>query len=529
MKRIPTVLLLLALVLPARADYVYRDGNGNLQVMKALTFGTAPNTSVQPQSTLVDITNNPVGTIANPLYVSGAAGGTASAYGVAFPTTGTAVGFYDPSGNMNYAKVDASHNLYVTGTFWPYALGHTVMSASVPVTIASDQTPFAISNISGTISLPTGAATAALQTTLLTNLGSPFQAGGNIGNTSFAATQATAANLNATVVGTGTFAVQAAQAGTWNVGITGTVSLPTGAATSALQSTTISTLGTPMQNSGGSVTANLGALNGAATAALQTTGNTALGTINTTLGSPMQNSGGSVTANLGTLNGAATAANQATIIADLGTILTNTNGILNPIPTQAPTISIGGVGIVDSAGTNVATVKAASTASVTADKSIIVQFNPVQPNLTTPLNVGLAAGSALAGKFGIDQTTQASTNAVVSVPTSAAGGGVAPVASSSIEACHVLKAAPGNLYSLTTTIGATSGWVLVFNATSAPSDGTVTPTWWFPIITNATFGGYAMSWSKPLYHSAGITACFSTTGPFTKTASATAQFSAGVQ
>jgi hypothetical protein len=45
--------------------------------------------------------------------------------------------------------------------------------------------------------------------TINTTLGSPFQAGGSIGNTTFAATQATAANLNATVVGTGTFATQA--------------------------------------------------------------------------------------------------------------------------------------------------------------------------------------------------------------------------------------------------------------------------------------------------------------------------------
>ena len=50
------------------------------------------------------------------------------------------------------------------------------------------------------------------------------------------AAQATAANLNATVVGTGTFAVQAAQSGTWNItNVSGTVSLPTGAATAAKQ------------------------------------------------------------------------------------------------------------------------------------------------------------------------------------------------------------------------------------------------------------------------------------------------------
>lgn len=51
-------------------------------------------------------------------------------------------------------------------------------------------------------------------------------------------TQATASNLNATVVGTGTFAVQAAQSGTWNItNISGTISLPTGAATAANQQT----------------------------------------------------------------------------------------------------------------------------------------------------------------------------------------------------------------------------------------------------------------------------------------------------
>lgn len=68
------------------------------------------------------------------------------------------------------------------------------------------------------------------------------------------------------VTGTGgTF--PATQSGTWNItNVTGTVSLPTGAATSALQ----------------------------------TTGNTALTTINTTLGTPMQASGGSLTANAGT-------------------------------------------------------------------------------------------------------------------------------------------------------------------------------------------------------------------------------------
>ena len=65
---------------------------------------------------------------------------------------------------------------------------------------------------------------------------------------------------------------------------------------------------------------------GAATSALQTTGNTSLGTIITNLGTPMQNSGGSVTANLGTLGGAATNAELITINGTLGTPMQQSGG-----------------------------------------------------------------------------------------------------------------------------------------------------------------------------------------------------------
>ena len=57
-------------------------------------------------------------------------------------------------------------------------------------------------------------------------------------------------------------------------------------------------------------------------------------------------------------------------------------------------------------GTNVNSVKAASTAAVSTDKSIVVQLNPVQPNLTSALNVSL--GSAIVE---VSPTTAANTNA----------------------------------------------------------------------------------------------------------------------
>jgi hypothetical protein len=77
---------------------------------------------------------------------------------------------------------------------------------------------------------------------------------------------------------------------------------------------------------------------GAATSALQTTGNSTLTTINTTLGTPMQNTGGSVTANAGTnLNTSALAtsanqtnANQKTQIVDgSGNVIASTSNNLN--------------------------------------------------------------------------------------------------------------------------------------------------------------------------------------------------------
>lgn len=91
----------------------------------------------------------------------GGGGGTSSNFGSAFPTAGTAVGFLDSAGaNMVAGNLDASGNL------------KTSLGAAIP----------AGTNVIGHV------ITDATSTT--------------------AVTQATAANLNATVVGTGTFAVQ---------------------------------------------------------------------------------------------------------------------------------------------------------------------------------------------------------------------------------------------------------------------------------------------------------------------------------
>lgn len=159
---------------------------------------------------------------------------------------------------------------WTTGRTWTLSNGSDSIAAVQSGT-------WNITNISGTISLPTGAATSALQTTGNTSLSSIDSKTPSLGQTTMAGSVpvAIASNqsaipvsqsgtwttgrtwsllnttdsVNAVQSGTwttgrtwtlssGTDSVAATQSGTWNItNITGTVSLPTGAATSALQTT----------------------------------------------------------------------------------------------------------------------------------------------------------------------------------------------------------------------------------------------------------------------------------------------------
>lgn len=276
----------------------------------------------------------------------GGGGGTSSLFGAAFPTSGTAIGLSDGTNmlalrgdatNGAWVNVKASVALPVTGTFW---------QAIQPVsgTVAATQSgAWAITANAGTnlntslLALESGgnlaAAAAGVGTTntnlgspgstacatdngscnlnallqrnnqrltsAITALGSPFQAGGSIGNTSF--------------------------------GISGT--LPAFAATP---------------------TFNLGTLNGAATAAAQATGNTSLSSIDgktPALGQALASASvpvvlpstqitaltppTTVTANLGTIAGVATAANQTSgaqktqIVDGSGNVIASTSNNLN--------------------------------------------------------------------------------------------------------------------------------------------------------------------------------------------------------
>lgn len=108
--------------------------------------------------------------------------------------------------------------------------------------------------------------------------------------------------------------------------------------------------------------------------------------------------------------------------------------------------------------------------------------------------------------------------------------------SAAAEASHVfcdatgtapVRKAPCFIRSLYVTTGAVAGYLLVFNAVSAPADGAVTPTECVIAPANSTvaldFGETTQAYAT------GLTAVFSTTGCFTKTGSATVYFKGRMQ
>ena len=95
-----------------------------------------------------------------------------------------------------------------------------------------------------------------------------------------------------------------------------------------------------------------------------------------------------------------------------------------------------------------------------------------------------------------------------------------------VEAGRVLKASGGALIAFQVNSGGTAGWVMLLDSATVPADGAVLPVKWWQVAINQTLG---MTFQPPLALFSGITLVFSTTGPFTKTGSATAVFSGETQ
>jgi len=199
------------------------------------------------------------------------------------------------------------------------------------------------------------------------------------------------------------------------------------------------------------------------------------------------------------------------------------------------TAQFGGSNVVTGTGVGGAgiprvTVSSDSTIGLVAGTAVIgkVSIDQTTPGTTNgvQVNAALPAGTNILGKIGIDQSTDVTTNGVEIAPTAASAAGITPSQISSAGSSLVLKGSAGNLYTATISVGATALYLMVFNATSAPGDGSVTPAYCFgPLPINAP---YSLSWAPgpPAVFGTGITLVSSSTGCFTKTA-ANAGFLAG--
>jgi hypothetical protein len=158
-------------------------------------------------------------------------------------------------------------------------------------------------------------------------------------------------------------------------------------------------------------------------------------------------------------------------------------------------------------------------------------YNSTPPILTNDQGAALQGDNAGNLKTTIATELPAGTNTlggVLVAPTASSSFAITPGASSALEAGHILKASAGNLYSLYGLSTDVDGYLMTFNATSIPADGAVTPIECIPVFSGSS-ATIDFSGTLPDQYSTGIVAVFSTTGPFTKTASATAFFKWRVQ
>lgn len=155
---------------------------------------------------------------------------------------------------------------------------------------------------------------------------------------------------------------------------------------------------------------------------------------------------------------------------------------------------------------------------------------------TNPLQVSSSGG----GGGVVTQPTASLLNATVVgtgtfavqiSPSSASAAGLSPSSTSALAASQTIKGSAGNLYafevSADSTLSSAPWWVMIFNATSLPADGAVTPAKCYAVAAGVPSVSYG--WNTPVQFSNGIVIGASTTGCFTKTASAHAFISGDAQ
>lgn len=207
-----------------------------------------------------------------------------------------------------------------------------------------------------------------------------------------------------------------------------------------------------------------------------------------------------------------------------------------------PVNSSGAIALVDVNGNLCISGTIATTPGGTQNVNL-TQILGAAPSLTNPLWVFPATGATFpvsgtvaatqSGTWTVQPGNTPNTTPwlVTKIPSAAAVAGLTPTTSAALAANTVIKASAGNLYSFevsaNSTLAAAAWWIMIYNATSAPADGAVTPLKCYAMPLGTT--AFAAAFPTPVAFSTGITIGVSTTGCFTKTASTNAFISGDAQ
>lgn len=158
------------------------------------------------------------------------------------------------------------------------------------------------------------------------------------------------------------------------------------------------------------------------------------------------------------------------------------------------------------------------------DPAITVANSPGVGTLDVPVTPASPLPVALYGPGGAVAPSGSSSDPMFTVetPSSASAAGIVPVQTGSAGSAATFKSGAGNLYAINFATGAVDGYFMIFDATSPPADGAVAPKFCVVMKANSSL---VHSFFVPLAFVNGCTAVFSSTGPFLKTASATAYMS----
>ncbi len=444
------------------------------------------------------------------------------------PQTGAAFPVTDNGGSLTVdGSVSVTGSVAVTGTF--YQATQPVSLASVPSHDVTNAGTFAVQ----VTSLPSGLATSANQVTELASLASIDGKTPALGQALAAgsvpvvltASQLTTLTPPAAITGFATSAKQdtgntslASIDGKITACNTGAVVVASGAITATLAAETTKVIGTVNQGTSPWVV-SLTSTTITGTVAATQSGTWNVGTVTTVTGVTTVSTLTSITNVVHVDDNGGSLTVDAPVGTPVFVRLSDGSSAITTLPVSLTSTTITGTVAVTQSGTWTVGLSAAQTlATVTTVSTVstLTQWNAGHGTAAAALRVelptdgtgvvGLNAGSAIVGKFGIDQTTPGTTNAVQQIPGTSGGLSTTSFISTAAVQTTQIKGSAGQIYAIEFfNVGAAAVYVRLYNQTGAPASTDGANIIWRGMVPGNTAGsGFVKSWPQGIACGTGI-------------------------